>query len=365
MQHALLGERAGETPTRVGDIPVPAALAELYRESFGSVRLNYYRKLTAEELAEFHGTAESALYGGPMLTSVGDLPSLKALADEWIVGFEDDPEQAGFWRRSVPFLCTGNGDYISFDDSGRIIYLSHEGGSFILADDFQTFWSIWERVYFIGPEHWTLEPFCDDAGRLDPSSPAIDRFRNGFEALLTSSDSVEETPDDQLWISALPRSLTDPPDVGPALETITTRVEVAAPIEHAWEAWTDPEAIRQWYSYSKNWSCQSAHIDFREGGSSVIRIAANDGSESIDLFGKYCEIVPPSLLVFELYDEYPTSISGEVRVSFKPTSGGGTEVVEAYTTPLGPKVERERLERRALLDRFRDHLEAADNLSAQ
>ena len=42
-----------------------------------------------------------------------------------------------------------------------------------------------------------------------------------------------------------------------------------APVERAWNAWSDPEDVRQWWGPT-GFTCPRADMDFREGGTSLV-----------------------------------------------------------------------------------------------
>ena len=47
---------------------------------------------------------------------------------------------------------------------------------------------------------------------------------------------------------------------------VTIEVTVNAPIEKAWQYWTQPEHITQWNFAADSWQCPSATNDLRIGG---------------------------------------------------------------------------------------------------
>ncbi len=74
-----------------------------------------------------------------------------------------------------------------------------------------------------------------------------------------------------------------------------TRSYPVAP-EKVWKAWTDPEALRDWWNQagSPDWV---AEIDLRVGGRYRF-VLRNPEGEYHDVRGVYCEVVPHSRLVF-------------------------------------------------------------------
>lgn len=357
LREADIADPARDVPERIDGVPIPEGLRRLYYDAFGCVRLTYYRELSRKERAAFGSTCESHLYGGPVIVPATDLPALKIWADEWTDGFRDDPAEFALWRRGVPFTYTMNGDFVAFDEGGRVLYLSHEGDSFVLADDFETFWQVWKSVYFLGPEHWTLEPFRGSDDRLDPALPAIAKFRQAFEGLLYGEGARSGSPGtaaEDLWNPAPERCIPDPTQPP---ETVTVQAQVDAPVERVWEAWTDTAAILQWYGESDDRHCLSAHIDLRTGGSYVYRTAARDGSATIDLFGTFLEVDPPRSLVSRLSEGAPMGGGRQIRATFASTDGGTAVTQTLEIEPTQP-VDQQRAGWQSVLDRFKTYVES-------
>jgi uncharacterized protein YndB with AHSA1/START domain len=70
-----------------------------------------------------------------------------------------------------------------------------------------------------------------------------------------------------------------------------TRRYAAAP-EKVWRAWTDPQALRQWWA-----PVSAAELDLRVGGRFRIVFGGTDGKEN-ECAGVYREIVPNRKLAF-------------------------------------------------------------------
>ncbi|WP_083891395.1 SRPBCC domain-containing protein [Cyanobium gracile] len=70
---------------------------------------------------------------------------------------------------------------------------------------------------------------------------------------------------------------------------ITIEVNIAAPIDEVWKAWTSPADIQQWNAASEDWHCPSAEIDLRAGGKFSYRMEAKDGSMGFDFGGPLCQ----------------------------------------------------------------------------
>lgn len=87
---------------------------------------------------------------------------------------------------AFPFMFLSNGDLIALDisrgEEGEVVNLSHERDEPMrLAATFEDFLAAWERLCYVGPECWELEPFVDPmTGYLDPSLPPAEALRRTF-----------------------------------------------------------------------------------------------------------------------------------------------------------------------------------------
>lgn len=68
-----------------------------------------------------------------------------------------------------------------------------------------------------------------------------------------------------------------------------------APRELVWEAWTNPETIKQWWG-PKDFSCPYARIDLRKGGSYLICMRSPEGKDYWST-GIYKEVFPPQKVI--------------------------------------------------------------------
>lgn len=75
-----------------------------------------------------------------------------------------------------------------------------------------------------------------------------------------------------------------------------------APIEKVWDAWTNPESLKQW-KHPEGMTTPSAQVNLEQGGEwSVVMegdmINGNEHTHSLTLNGKYLEIDKPHKLVY-------------------------------------------------------------------
>ena len=132
---------------------------------------------------------------------------------------------------------------------------------------------------------------------------------------------------------------------------ITIEVNVSAPIEVVWRAWTTPEDIKQWNAASEDWHCPSAEIDLNPGGEFSYRMEATDGSIGFDFIGTFTKVVPHQAIEFSLGDERTVVVEfivGDAGVNVR-------EVFEAESELAG---EQQRQGWQAILNNFRRHAEA-------
>ncbi|MGH2957324.1 MAG: SRPBCC family protein [Solirubrobacterales bacterium] len=94
------------------------------------------------------------------------------------------------------------------------------------------------------------------------------------------------------------------------------RRTLAAPRERVFEAWLDPELLRQWLTGPRATS-HRAEVDPRVGGEFRVTITSHLGGllgrlpgsfdGSVEMVGRYLEISPPERLVFSFgWENFPT-----------------------------------------------------------
>lgn len=131
-----------------------------------------------------------------------------------------------------------------------------------------------------------------------------------------------------------------------AVETV-----VNAPLNQVWDAWTNPNDIKQWNSAQDDWHTTRSSVDLREGGTFQSRMEAKDGSEGFDFEGTYTRVVPRRAI------EYRMSDSREVKVEFVERAEG-VLVKETFDAETENAPELQRTGWQAILDNFRRHVEA-------
>ena len=114
------------------------------------------------------------------------------------------------------------------------------------------------------------------------------------------------------------------------MEQVIPRQEAAAEVrisrsygvapEKVWRAWTDPQALSQWFGPG-NPLVTTAEVDLRVGGRYRIVFKGASG-EMNEVTGVYQEVVPHSRLVFTwAFKSTPERVS-RVSIELKPQAGG-------------------------------------------
>lgn len=73
---------------------------------------------------------------------------------------------------------------------------------------------------------------------------------------------------------------------------ITVETYVKANPNKVWNAWNNPEDIKQWNTAQDDWHTTHSTVDLREGGRFSSRMEAKDGSAGFDFEGTYTRIIP-------------------------------------------------------------------------
>lgn len=137
----------------------------------------------------------------------------------------------------------------------------------------------------------------------------------------------------------------------PEKAILTVESTVNAPVERAWEYWTNPEHVTKWNYASDEWHSPSGVNDLRVGGSFSFRMEAKDGSMGFDFGGIYDEVRDKE------YIEYTLGDGRKVTVSFIP-EGSATKIVEKFEAESTHSLELQQGGWQAILDNFRRYAES-------
>ena len=131
---------------------------------------------------------------------------------------------------------------------------------------------------------------------------------------------------------------------------VTVETLVKANLDSVWDAWNNPDDIKQWNAASDDWHTTQSIVDLREGGRFSARMEPKDGSAGFDFEGTYTRVVPQKLIEYRMTD-------GRVaKVEFSEIAEGVLvrETFEAETEN-DPEVQRGGWQ--AILDNFARHVE--------
>jgi uncharacterized protein YndB with AHSA1/START domain len=107
----------------------------------------------------------------------------------------------------------------------------------------------------------------------------------------------------------------------------------AAPSERVFDAWTNPEVLRQWWAAGPAMKPTLAELDLREGGRYRLGMQDTESGHEHVVVGEYREVRRPERLAYTwMWEGSPEMTGGEslVEVEFLE-DGDGTEVVLVHT----------------------------------
>jgi uncharacterized protein YndB with AHSA1/START domain len=151
-------------------------------------------------------------------------------------------------------------------------------------------------------------------------------------------------------------------------DLVITRV-FDAPVEQVWNAWVDPERVKQWWGPT-GFTSPSAEIDFREGGTSLVCMRAPQEFGGQDMYSTwaYTKIVPMERIeyIHNLADKdghkvdpvamgMPSDFPQDQRqlIAFKAVGQGKTELtVTEYGWTEGQMMEMSKMGMEQCLDKM-------------
>ena len=132
---------------------------------------------------------------------------------------------------------------------------------------------------------------------------------------------------------------------------ITVETLVKAPVERVWNAYNNPDEIKQWNSAQDDWHTTQSTVDLRAGGRFSSRMEAKDGSAGFDFEGTYTRVEPRKAI------EYRMSDGREVQVEFDER-GDNTVVRTTFDAESENPPEMQRQGWQAISDNFGRHVES-------
>ena len=133
-------------------------------------------------------------------------------------------------------------------------------------------------------------------------------------------------------------------------QKITVESLVKTPLDRVWNAWNNPDDIKQWNAAQDDWHTTRSTVDLREGGKFSARMEAKDGSQGFDFEGSYTRVVPKKTVAYRMSD------GREVTVEFTERPGG-VHVSETFDPESENTPELQRQGWQAILDNFKRHVE--------
>jgi uncharacterized protein YndB with AHSA1/START domain len=132
---------------------------------------------------------------------------------------------------------------------------------------------------------------------------------------------------------------------------ITVEKSIVGTRDQVWEAWNNPDDIKQWNAASDDWHTPRSTVDLREGGTFTARMEAKDGSVGFDFTGTYTRIVPNETIEYRMED------GREVKVEFIE-QGDSVLVRETCDAETENPADIQRHGWQSILDSFARHVEA-------
>jgi hypothetical protein len=169
--------------------PIPESLRAFLQRASGGFVFRFLWTPAGSRVEEIRSAlnGEDSVWGGGELCQVSSfaewLADCKSWAqDTWIAEY---PEELAFWTQSFPILRIKNGDFIALDqrtpsDDPAVVYLSHDDESRRIAPSFTAFLREWERLHYVGPESWMIEPFLDEDGFLSSETEAASALKRAY-----------------------------------------------------------------------------------------------------------------------------------------------------------------------------------------
>lgn len=166
--------------------PLPPSLQSFLTTAAGGFEYHYGLISSRAMMRRLKNTWIGAqdLHGGVLLCEASRLVKWQELCAEGPYGAwnPDDPE-APLWLNSIPFAHIACGDFLALDirqgrDRCPVVYLCHDDEHRTMAPTFEEFLLVWERLGYLGPEWWLLDPFRDpESGYLNADTKKAQALR--------------------------------------------------------------------------------------------------------------------------------------------------------------------------------------------
>ena len=135
---------------------------------------------------------------------------------------------------------------------------------------------------------------------------------------------------------------------------ITIEVLVKNDMATVWNAWNNPNDIKQWNAASDDWHTTQINVELVVGGKFSSRMEAKDGSMGFDFEGTYTHIDEYKRIEYLLGDDRT------VEIDFQQTDSG-VLVTETFDAENENSAEMQRQGWQSILDNFARHVESKSN----
>lgn len=110
--------------------------------------------------------------------------------------------------------------------------------------------------------------------------------------------------------------------------SLTIRRTIRASRQRVFDAWTQPEHLKQWWRANPKWYTEIADVDLRVGGKYRLGMRDPDQDGPFVCHGEFVEVTPPDKLVYTWSWEPPGMDVGKTLVTVEfIDQGESTEVV--------------------------------------
>jgi uncharacterized protein YndB with AHSA1/START domain len=106
-------------------------------------------------------------------------------------------------------------------------------------------------------------------------------------------------------------------------DTVVVEIDIAAPPEHVFQAWIDPQQRLAWWGDASTYRCHTMESDLRVGGKWRTEGKSAEAKE-FAVFGQYTRVEPPRALGFTWNHDWGRGGLPETQVLIEltPTSSG-------------------------------------------
>jgi uncharacterized protein YndB with AHSA1/START domain len=136
---------------------------------------------------------------------------------------------------------------------------------------------------------------------------------------------------------------------------LTASVEVQQTIEAVWDAWHNPDDIRQWNVPDNEWTNTRVENDPRTGGTFFFGMKKKDGSDGFDFSGKYSEVIPLTSIAYRTDDGRGSCITFEQK-------GNRVVITEQFEPDATVPRELQQAFCQGVLEKFRHYVEGKQSV---